>query len=59
MQTHTPIKLKLGTHKGLIKVHPRTNFGWNLIKIYRVIINLSHKKVEVLSYLQGKPLEGI
>jgi len=44
MQTHTQIKLKLVTRKGLIKVHLHTNFGWNLIKIYGVIIDFSCKK---------------
>jgi len=41
---HTPILLKLGTHKGLIKAHLLTNFGWNLIKVYGVMINFSCKK---------------
>jgi len=27
MQTHTPIELQLGTHKGLIEAHLRTYFG--------------------------------
>jgi len=45
------------THKGLIKAHPHTNFGYNLIKIYGVIIDFSHKKVKGLSCLQGKLLE--
>ena len=27
MRTDTPIKQKLGTHKGLIKAHLCTNFG--------------------------------
>jgi len=27
-RTHVPIELKLGTHKGLVKVHHCTNFGW-------------------------------
>ena len=40
----TPIKLKLGTHIGLVKAHHHPNFGWNLIKIYKVIIDLLHKK---------------
>ena len=40
MPTSTPIKLKLGIHKGLIKVHP---CGWNLIKIYGVMTNFLHK----------------
>ena len=45
MQTHTQIKLELDTHKGLIKdLHLRTNFGWNAIKIYGVMIDFSHKK---------------
>ena len=43
LQTHTPIQLKHGKHKGLIKAHLHTNFGWNLIKIYRVMIDFSHK----------------
>jgi len=33
---HTLIELKLGTHKGLIKAHLCTNFGWNPIKIYGI-----------------------
>ena len=49
------MKLKLGTRKELIKAHLRTNFGWNLIKIYGVMIDFSPKKVEGLSCLQGKP----
>jgi len=36
--------LKLGRRKGLIKVHLRTNFGRNPIRIYRVMINFLHKK---------------
>jgi len=59
LQTHTPIELKLNSHKGLIKVHLCANFGWNLIKIYRAMIDFSCKKVKGLSCLQGKPLEGI
>ena len=39
LQKHTPIKRKLGTRVGLIKAHLRTSFGWNPIKIYRVIID--------------------
>jgi len=44
LRTHTPIKLKLGTRKGLIKVHLRTNFGWNLITICVVMIDFLLKK---------------
>jgi len=55
----TSIELKLGTHKGHIKAHLCTNFGWNPIKIYGVMIDFSHeKKVEGLSHLKSKPLEG-
>jgi len=43
-QTHAPIQLKLSTRKGLIKAHLRTNFGWNPIKIYGVIIDFLRKK---------------
>ena len=57
LQTHTPIKLLLGTRKGLIKVHLHTNFYWNPIKIYGVMIDFLRKKS--LSRLQGKPLGGI
>ena len=57
-QTHAPIELKFDTHRGLIKVHLHTNFGWNPIKIYKVI-EFSHKKAEGLARLQGKLLEGI
>jgi len=44
LRTHTPIKLNLGTRKGLIKAHLHTNFGWNPIKIYGVMTSFSHKK---------------
>ena len=44
LRTHTPIKLKLGTRVQLIKAHLRTNFGWNPIKIYGVIIDFLRKK---------------
>ena len=44
LRMHTPIKLKLGTCKGLIKAHLCTNFGWNPIKIYGVMINFLRKK---------------
>ena len=40
----TAIKLKLGTHKELINVHLRTNFGCNPIKIYGVMNDFSHKR---------------
>ena len=40
---HTVIKLKLGTHKRLLKLNRSTNFGANLMEIYRVIINYLHK----------------
>ena len=36
---HNPIELKLDTHKGLIKAYLHTNFGWNTIKIYGVMID--------------------
>jgi len=42
MRTHTLIKLKLGTHKGLIKAY--LHFGWNPIKIYVVMIDFLCKK---------------
>jgi len=42
-QMHVPIKLKLGTHKGLAKVHLCTNFGGNSLGIHGVIKNYSHK----------------
>jgi len=41
---HIPIKLKLGTHKELIKAHYHTNFGWNPVKIYGVKIDFSREK---------------
>ena len=41
---HTPIMLKLGTCEELIKVHLCTNFGWNPIKIYGVVIDFLHKR---------------
>ena len=56
---HASIKQKLDTNKGLIKACFCTKFGWNLIKIYRVMIDFSHKKFEGLSCLKDKPLEGI
>jgi len=34
----------VGTRKGLIKTHLHTNFGWNLIKIYGVMIDFLCKK---------------
>jgi len=43
-QTQILIVLKLGTHKGLIKAHFCTNFAWNLIKIYGVMIDFLRKK---------------
>ena len=51
MRTHTLIKLKLCTHKALIKAYFHTNFGQNLMKIYR-FIDFSCKKVEGLSRLE-------
>ena len=36
---HTQIKLKFGAHKGLIKAHLCTNFGWNPMTIYGVMTN--------------------
>ena len=44
MRTHAPIKLNLGNHKGLIKAHLRTHFGWNSMKIYGVMTDYFHKK---------------
>ena len=44
MQMHTLIELKLDTHRGLIKAHLRTNFGWNPIKTYGVMIDFSRKR---------------
>ena len=44
LQMHIPITLKLGTREGLIKAHLRTNFGWNPIKIYGVMIYFSCRK---------------
>ena len=41
---HSAIELKLGTHEQLIKAHLRTNFSWNPIKIYGVMIDLSRTK---------------
>ena len=52
--------LQSGTHKGLIKADLSTNFGRNPMNIRGVITNYSRKKkVEGLSRLQGKPLEGM
>jgi len=56
LRAHTLIKLKLGTRKGLIKVHLRTNFGRSRFTELRSIFRVN--KVEGLS-CQGKPLEGI
>jgi len=53
VQTHTPIKLKLGTRKGLIKAHLRTNFGWNPIKIYEGMINFLPKKRSKVCHAYG------
>ena len=47
---HTLIEPELGTLKGLIKVHLRTNFGCNLIKFAKFWSILCIKK-EVLKYL--------
>jgi len=41
---HTPIKLKLDTHKGLLKVHLHINLDWNPIKIYGVMIDFLCKR---------------
>ena len=38
---HTP---ETYTHKGIIKVHLHINFGLNMIKIYGVMIDFSHKR---------------
>jgi len=51
----TAINLKLSTNKEIFKAHFCTKFGWNLIKIYGVMINLLHKK----SRLKDKPMEEI
>ena len=56
---HAPIQLKRGTHKGLLKARLHTNFDWNPIKVYGVMINFLPEKVESLSRLQSKPQEGI
>jgi len=47
MQMHTLIELKLDIHKGLIKAHLHTNFGWNPIKIYGVMIDFYIKMSKV------------
>ena len=31
----------------LIEAHPFIDFGWNLIKIYGVMTNFSHKRLKV------------
>ena len=58
MQAHTPIELKLGTHKGSLKriyilIFPMKINFMELWSIFPV------KMVKGLSCLQGKPLEGI
>ena len=45
LRVHTHIKLKLGTGEGLIKAHLCTNFGSNLINIYRVMIDFFAQKM--------------
>jgi len=56
-QMHTLIKLKLCTHIRLIEAHHCTNFGWNSMKIYKV---MSIKMLKVYhTRLPGEPLEGI
>ena len=56
MQTHTPIKLKLDTHKGLIKYQ----FWLESDKDLQSYDQFSRKnRLKVMSHLQGKPLEGI
>ena len=52
----TPIKLKFGTLKGLIKVNLSTKFGGNPMNNLGV---LTDNKIELLSRTQGKPLEGL
>ena len=42
-QMLTPLKLKFGTLKGIIKANLGTKFGENLIKIHGVTINYSYK----------------
>ena len=42
-QTRTRIGLKFGTLKGRIKADFRTNFGRNLMNIYRVMTDYLHK----------------
>ena len=59
LRMHTLIKLKFSAHEGLIKSHLCTNFGWNPMKIYGVMVDFTEKKVEDLSCLQGRLLEGI
>ena len=41
---HTPIMLKPGTHKGLIKANFGTNFGWNPMEIYGIMTDYSSKE---------------
>ena len=43
MRTAYPIALKFGTHKGSIKVHSRTKFGWKMINSQGVTSDYSEK----------------
>ena len=42
-RTPHPINLKFGTHKGDIKAHLGTNFGWNTINRQRAMSDYSRK----------------
>jgi len=67
---HTPIELKLGAQKGLIKAHLCTNFGWNPIRIYGVMIDflcekghayrINHcKELDETCYVDGVTIVGV
>ena len=56
---HALIKLKLHTHKGLINANLSTNFGWNLMKIYWVMINFLLKIRRKVSHTYVRPQEWV
>ena len=45
----------LGTHEEHVMVDSRTKFAVNLRNIQGVLSIYSHKKIKLLSQLQGKP----
>jgi len=58
MQIHTQIKLKIGTHKGLINAYLCILVGswWRFIELWLIF---RIKKVKGLTHQHGKLLEGI